>query len=218
MTGTTFWLLEIPFWAFAAVSGLSCFLGMRWAARFEEVRIGQGSSLLVAVMLTALTVFLVRTPVQPFYAVWSVVLITGLACLAGLDARTRTVPDLVSIPMIGLGLAHAAFQDGLVLVFAGSAACVIALGLLIGRLLAHGPGWMGSGDVLLLAGAVAWLGPAMLPDLLLLVAPLLILQRFVQSLSGRRQNSDLGLGRPELPLAPALGLAQIVIWLGGPIF
>lgn len=201
----------IPIWIHAVLAGAAGFAGIWLAAQLDGVRVGATMSALTTVILVGLAIFLVPGPASALDVGWSIVLITGLTALAAVDARTRTVPDLVSVPMIALGLAHAAMQGGLLVVFTISAAVIVMLGMLMGRILAKGPGWMGSGDVLLLAGAVAWFGPAMLPDLLLISAIALIAEVVVLRLVRR----PIG---PDLPLAPALGLAQIVIWLGGPLF
>ncbi len=207
----------LPVWAFASVTGLASFLGVRLADRFDGIRIGPAASTLVALAAALATFWLAPGPASLPQTAWTVVLIAALACLGVIDAQTRTLPDLISVPLIFLGLTHAALQGGLLLTFAVSAATAIGLGAIAGALLRQRPGWMGSGDVLLIAAALAWVGPALLPDLMLLSAVLLIAQSAARLVLARlkRPYTDPDTG---LPLAPALGIALAAIWIGGPLF
>lgn len=165
-----------------------------------------------------LAYFLIQTPVPMAFAGWSFVLIAGLTCLTVIDAQTRTVPDLVAIPMVILGLIHAATQDGLLISFAVSSLGVVGIGMLVGLVTKNRGVWIGGGDVLLFAGALAWLGPAVAPDVIFLTGlGLLVVYSFRSIMRFAKLAAPYS---PDhfMPLAPALGLAQMTIWLGGPLF
>lgn len=133
----------------------------------------------------------------------SFVLVTLLSALALTDATTQTVPDGLSFPLILCGLVYSGAMGqalGLTLVLVGA---LVATALLMDWI-APDRGWIGSGDYLLLAGALAWLGPRAMPDLIMLGAVLLGLQAVITRAR-------------MLAMAPAFAIAITVLWLGEPI-
>lgn len=204
--------------AFAGLSALATLCGIGLARVYPDARERIALDVFLVVGVPLLVFFLAPGPVGGVVAGWSFVLITGLTALALIDGKTKTVPDLLTIPMILLGLAHAATQPGLFPVFAITSLIVVAAGLVTGWILRGRDSWIGGGDVLLFAGAMAWFGPALAPDILLIVgisyalwyAATLVVHMF----DPKRQRSTA----KEVPLAPILGLAQLILWTGGPIF
>ncbi len=109
---------------------------------------------------------------------------TGLAALAGvlllllalIDLRTGLLPDALTLPVLGLGLAAAVLAGGEAgrLASASNALGGAAMGLAFPWLLnqifkrLRGQEGMGGGDLKLLAGLGAWLGWQGLPSALLL--------------------------------------------------
>lgn len=94
----------------------------------------------------------------------SLAILLGLA--AWLDVRQRRIPNGITAAVALLGLAFA-MAGGFA---AGSAALaasavVLAIGIAVWRL-----GWLGGGDVKLVAALSLWAGPAHLGELLLVVA------------------------------------------------
>lgn len=133
----------------------------------------------------------------------SFVLFVLLAALAWTDAATQTVPDGLTFPFILAGLLYAAASQP------GFVPLVVVAGLLVAVGLAQewflqDRGWIGSGDYLLFAGAIAWLGLRAIPDLIILSAILLGLGAII-------------LRRSHLAMAPALSIAIAILWLGEPI-
>jgi prepilin peptidase CpaA len=143
------------------------------------------------------------------FLAWTVLLVAGLVALAAVDLASRTVPDALALPLIALGLAHAWMRGLSVGAMAGAVAVVVGLALLCSAVPARLRAGIGGGDVLLVAAALAWLGPAVALDLLVLIAALGV------PLAG------VALARegpaPGLPAAPAVAAATLVLWLRGPL-
>lgn len=165
----------------------------------------------------ALMIFLVDGPVPVSQLIWSMVLISGLTALFSVDAKARMVPDLLTIPMIMLGLAHAALQTHLFLIFAMTSIGVILAAYLISLVTPKKTSWIGAGDVLLFSGAMAWFGPGLAPDLLVMTGGFVLLWVLVSKLLPRPAAPEQSPADRFLPLAPALGTAQIAVWMGGPL-
>jgi leader peptidase (prepilin peptidase)/N-methyltransferase len=123
---------------------------------------------------------------------------TTLVALAAIDLDTWLLPDALTWPLVGLGLAGAA-MGATPAPTLGAAALGAALGFLsFGAIWAIGE-WilkkeaMGFGDVWLLAGLVAWFGPKGLLPVVLLASTQGAVFGLVQ----------LGLGRGQRGPAPA---------------
>lgn len=100
-------------------------------------------------------------------------LTAALAAVAAIDARTRRIPDRLSLPLVaaGLGLAALAGDGSLPARVIGAAAGYLALagfGWLHFRL--RGQEGLGLGDAKLFAAGGAWLGWQPLPLVLLVAA------------------------------------------------
>lgn len=84
-------------------------------------------------------------------------LLAACGWAAAVDARTRRIPNVISLPLAAAGIAYAV--TGGAVVGPGGA----ALGLLAGfglLVVPYAIGAMGGGDVKLLAAVGAWVGPA----------------------------------------------------------
>lgn len=134
---------------------------------------------------------------------WSALLFAILASLAWIDATTETVPDVLTLALVFIGLAHASVVGAVMLPIAGGAALLILIGALHGRITGD-LGWIGSGDFFLAAGIVAWFGPVHALEVLALTTVGLLFH----SLIARRAS---------IALAPSLAVAATLIWIGGPI-
>lgn len=109
--------------------------------------------------------------------VFAFILVAALVALSGIDFQTQLLPDIITLPMLWLGLLISLIGSG-VFVRPQSAILGAALGYLIlwsvfwAFKLLTGKEGMGFGDFKLLAMLGAWLGVVMLPQLLLISAVL----------------------------------------------
>lgn len=135
------------------------------------------------------------------------VLVSHLLGLSIIDAQTAHVPDLLTIPFIATGLAHAwltvdSFAEHALTV------CVTGSGIIFIKKtveqLFHQTNSLGSGDVLMIMGVAAWLGPFGTADAIILSVCLAALHMAI------RRNSGI-------PYAPVLCGAAWWVWLFGPI-
>ncbi len=133
----------------------------------------------------------------------------GMLALAWIDWRCFRLPDVITLPLLLLGLGACALLDPQAL--SEHAAAAVA-GYLAFRAIAwsyrrlRGREGLGAGDAKLLGAGGAWLGLAGLPILVLLAA-LATLAVAVLSTRGR-----LGLGAP-IPFGPGLAGSAWVLWL-----
>lgn len=137
------------------------------------------------------------------HATWSALLFAFLIGLAWVDALTETVPDSLTLGLIGVGLARGfAIGADMTLIVTG-AVLLLAIGLLQARLTGD-RGWIGSGDYFLGAGMLAWFGPALLLDVVAATSVALLLHGLV-------------VRRSRTAVAPSLAVGAAIVWIGGPI-
>lgn len=176
-------------------------------------------------------------PVSPFYpgveiaavavALWAGWVVDGwllwisctlgwtLLALALCDLRKLILPDVLTLPLLPLGLAVAFW-------LAPAQAVHHLIGALAGFFLLYainkayrylrGREGLGLGDAKLLAGAGAWLGWAALPSVVLLATMVALCAVAVARLAGRRFAAS-----DAFPFGSALALAFWVVWLHGPL-
>ncbi len=143
------------------------------------------------------------------FLAWTAILVALFVALAVVDLASRTVPDALVLPLIALGLGHAWMRDLSVGAMALAVALVVGAALVASAVPARLRAGIGGGDVLLVAAALAWLGPMVALDLVVLVAAFLL--PFAGMAVARRG------ARRGLPAAPAVAAATLVLWLHGPI-
>jgi len=138
-----------------------------------------------------------------------------LLALGWIDARRWLLPDVLTLPLLVLGLALAAVfaPDDLADRAAAAALGYIALRLVawVYQRLRHREG-LGQGDAKLFAAAGAWLGIAALPQVILVAALVALMTALGLSLAGTRLRAH-----SALPFGPFLALATWVLWLFGPL-
>lgn len=144
------------------------------------------------------------------YALATIGLALALAACAWIDIATRRLPDLLTLPLIAVGLAYSAFsgwQVALLHLLAaalGFAAFYLIAHLYLGLKRQHG---LGLGDAKLLAAAGAWLGPIHLGPVVLLSTVLAL--AFVLALR------VIGLPvswQTTIPFGPFLAAGFFVLW------
>lgn len=145
---------------------------------------------------------------------WTAALGALLLAIAAEDLRSLTVPDPLSFPLIGLGLA-----------FAFSWPVAAPETHVVGAAVGYGAFWaldrayvalrgrtgLGDGDAVLFAAAGAWLGPEALPSVAVIAA--------LAGLVGAVARGLVRAGSFEAPIAfaPSLALAHWAVWLHGPL-
>lgn len=138
-----------------------------------------------------------------------------LIVLAFIDYRTRLLPDMLTLPLLWLGLLIQLWPTtrtvGLELAVIGAVAGYLPLWLLahLYRLIRHRDG-LGMGDLKLLAAMGAWSGPWLLPYVLLVAALLAILGVLFTRVLAQRK---IGM-QEELPFGPSIILAYGLVISG----
>jgi len=149
-----------------------------------------------------------------------------MMCAVWFDVRAYTIPNWIAGVMIGLWLCAAPFLD---LGWAGFGLSLAAgFGVLIAGMALWAPGWLGGGDVKLLAAGALWFGwPDAMSFLLLsvlaggvLAVILLVLRRAAAMLplpAGLSSIAVLGDGKP-VPYAVAIAVGAMVTLPNAAIF
>lgn len=136
----------------------------------------------------------------------------GLLILASVDAKTKLLPDVLTLPLLWLGIVIQLFPEtrtvGLELSVIGAVAGYLPLWLLAHLYkLIRGRDGLGMGDLKLLAAMGAWSGPFLLPQVLLLAA-LLAIAVFVLERVLRRSSTGI---HEERPFGPAIVAAYFIV-------
>jgi leader peptidase (prepilin peptidase)/N-methyltransferase len=142
----------------------------------------------------------------------------GLIALAVIDARTKLLPDVLTLPLMWLGIVMQLFPEtrtvGLESSIWGVVAGYVPLWLLAHMyLLLRGRDGLGMGDLKLLAAMGAWSGAAILPMVVFLAA-LMALIGVLTLRVVRRESSDL---QAEFPFGPWIAVAYGLLVYFAPI-
>lgn len=148
---------------------------------------------LIAFLLALVTGWSVLTYGATLLAGCWIVFGGGLVALAVIDARTKFLPDALTLPLMWLGIAMQLFTQTHTIGLEASVWGVIA-GYVPLWLLAHayrllrGRDGLGFGDLKLLAAMGAWSGAWVLPDVVFLASVLalaaVLLMRVIRKMSG----------------------------------
>jgi leader peptidase (prepilin peptidase)/N-methyltransferase len=137
-----------------------------------------------------------------------------LLALGWIDARHWLLPDVLTLPLLVLGLALAAVSAPEDLADDAAAAILGYLALRavawIYQRLRHREG-LGQGDAKLFAAVGGWLGTAALAQVILLAALAALVAAAGFALAGTRMRAH-----SALPFGPFLALATWLLWLFGP--
>lgn len=140
----------------------------------------------------------------------TILLAIALTALASIDLRTHRLPDWLTLPLIGVGLAvtyldaPASFSLHLLAAILGFLAFWLVAELYRRR---HGIDGLGLGDAKLLAAAGSWLGPLHLAPTVLLSALLALIFVLILRLLGQQVS-----WQSRLPFGPFLSAAFFAFW------
>lgn len=137
-----------------------------------------------------------------------------LLVLAGVDAACFRLPDAFTLPLLVLGLAVSLRLPGRpwALHLAGAAAGYGALALVAWTYArVRGREGLGLGDAKLLGAAGAWLGPWLLPEVVLIACAAALTWAAALAIRGRGSLSTM-----RLPFGPPLCLGVWLVWLYAP--
>jgi leader peptidase (prepilin peptidase)/N-methyltransferase len=133
--------------------------------------------------------------------------------LAIIDLRDGILPDVITLPLLVVGLAVTFLSDA-------SRLLDSAIGAAVGFLLFAAVRWLyrhfrgregiGLGDAKLLAAAGAWISWEGLPSVVLIATALSLSAVFIMALRGRQITGDL-----SLAFGPALCAGLWFVWLYG---
>jgi len=190
----------VPLFSWLARHGRCRFCGCRLGWFYPGVELAAFAIALVAW-------FLDRGP----YVWLDCVLGWWLLTLGWIDAREWLLPDVLTLPLVIVGLSLALILDPAELTDRAFGAALGYLGL---RGLAYlyrklrGRDGLGQGDAKLLAAAGAWIGASALPQVILIAALAGLAAAGCLRLAGIRLNAS-----SALPFGPFLALATWLVWL-----
>jgi leader peptidase (prepilin peptidase) / N-methyltransferase len=192
---------------------IASWLALRGRCRYCDAKI---TTLPLIIEVGAVLVAVWAASVSGGLALWAgCVLGWMLLTLAAIDFRDGILPDVLTLPLIALGLvATYFFGPGEVLDSAIGAAAGFAIFALI-RLLyrrLRGREGLGLGDAKLLAASGAWVTWIDLPNVVLIGAAVGLVLALIMRLRGQ----ELTLSQ-QVPFGPALCLGTWLVWLYGPI-
>ncbi|MGD9510206.1 MAG: A24 family peptidase [Geminicoccaceae bacterium] len=189
----------IPLWSWLAARARCRHCGAALSPFYPLVEIA-------AAAIGAVAFFLISAP----FNVPAAILGWWLLGLALIDLRSWRLPDVLTLPLVAFGIVAAWLgllpEIGLLEALLGAACGYLALAAVswLYRRLRKRDG-LGLGDAKLLAAAGAWLGPAALPWVILLAAPLGLLLALARHTPLR--------GDSAVPFGPPLALAFWLLFL-----
>jgi len=200
----------IPLAGYALLGGKCAACSARISLRYPVVEIAGGVSAIVSIMLFGMTAA----------ALAAFVFFLFLIALAVIDLETGYLPDMLTIPLIVLGLAANSFK-----LFTSSPVAAV-LGAVVGYGVFRGLDFvfrryrgiegLGQGDAKLLAAFGAWFGLAALPLIVFIATAMALFGVLIAKVTGEKVARDT-----EIPFGPALAaagaLAMVVFGLGAPL-
>lgn len=134
----------------------------------------------------------------------------ALLLLSYIDLRTGLLPDILTWPLVALGLGYAAHEGYLASALTGAVmGYVLIAGLGVFWRRAKGYEGIGLGDAKLLAAGGAWIGAFGLPIVLLIASATGLIAALIVS-----QRSRLSQERAAIVFGPCLALGIWSVWCG----
>ncbi len=149
-----------------------------------------------------------RTHYASSYVNWYVLLICFLALLSAIDIRMHILPDLLTVPLMALGMAFAVYgkginpEESLMGIAVGYGLPVIASVLVY----KFAPRGMGGGDVKMLMALGAWLGI----ERLIIAIVLSFIVFTIISIFTRKKSGPYG---PALSIATIIAMSYDFSWI-----
>ncbi len=209
-------LPTVPLWFFVASAGVSALFGSAISARVYDVKLKLPELVLAIVVPTLLTFSFADHPVEAEKVFWTIALIFSVTILSICQTAERELPFAWIAAMIGLGLISSGRNGADWSSISIAVLSIVTIAWLLGM---RRNGRTGMQPIMLIAAALAWHGYAVIPDLAVLAGGALLLVRIAYELIDPVAPTCIPIPKADrsLPLAPALGFAQLTIWLGGPI-
>jgi len=145
----------------------------------------------------------------------SIFLAGVLAALSAVDLSFYRLPDVLTLPLIAVGLFVSSWTGAAPLWWAVASAALgffVLAGVAYVYQYVRGRAGLGLGDAKLLAASGAWLGAGALPTVLLWATGSALVCVLIAS---RRDDSLTGASR--LPFGPFLSFGTWLVWLYGPL-
>jgi leader peptidase (prepilin peptidase)/N-methyltransferase len=139
----------------------------------------------------------------------------ALAALSAIDLKHYQLPDAITYPLVGLGLAVAAWFETMPVWYSAASAALGFIALAgLGRLYFYvrGRAGLGLGDAKLLAASGAWLGADPLPTVLLWATGAAIACVLVAAVRDGNLSATT-----RIPFGPFLCFGTWLVWLYGGI-
>ena len=153
------------------------------------------------------------TPIAGLFAAG--ILSVFLVALSAIDLRSFRLPDVLTLPLIALGLVFTGLfhWDELALRIAAAACGYLSLYLVATFYQrARGRAGLGLGDAKLFAASGAWLGLEGLPSVLLLASVIALVVAGLAYFRGVAVEAGT-----RIPFGPFLAFGTWIVWLYGPL-
>lgn len=134
----------------------------------------------------------------------------ALLLLSYIDLRTGLLPDILTWPLVALGLGYAAHEEFLPMALTGAVlGYVLIAGLALFWRKSRGYEGIGLGDAKLLAAGGAWVGAFGLPVILLIASAIGLVAALTVS-----QRSHLAAEKVAIVFGPCLAFGIWAVWCG----
>jgi leader peptidase (prepilin peptidase)/N-methyltransferase len=192
----------VPLLGFLRARGRCRACGMTISPLYPALELGMAAAAIIAVFLFA----------TPLAMLGAITFFGFVIALSVIDARTGYLPDALTYPMTGVGLA---LSLGTVFVTPAAAIAGALGGFLAFFLIAEayralrGREGLGRGDAKFLMGAGAFMGPAALPPVTLVASIAALALVMAMRLTGRSID-----GATEIRFGPFLGIGMVLVFIG----
>lgn len=166
-------------------------------------------------LFAALSVPLLWRPTSYALLPASLVLATVLAVLSAIDLQAYRLPDVLTLPLAGMGLVVSAWSGTIPLwwsVVSAIGGFALLAGVAYGYRYVRGRSGLGLGDAKLVAASSAWLGLEALATVLFCAAG----SALICALAARWRGETMT-ATTRMPFGPFLAFATWLVWLYGPL-